>query len=307
MAFLHTVTGNIVPHESGITYSHEHLLFRPPEPFRSQDPDMVLDDIKKAEQEARYFVTAGGKCLVEMSTIDLHRDAAGLKAISEATGVHIISATGFNKAKFSEAFVAEKPVEWLAEEMVSELNEGIDGTEIRAGLIKASSSKDAMTPGETKVFKAAILAHKRTGAPISTHTEAGTLALEQIRILVDGGVPANRVLIGHLDRKLEWDYLLAVARSGVMMGFDQIGKEKYYPDARRIEMIKRLVAEGYTSQIFLSMDLARKSYWPSYGFGYGPGLTYILWRFVPWLLEEGISRASIEAMLIHNPASFFSW
>jgi phosphotriesterase-related protein len=42
------------------------------------------------------------------------------------------------------------------------------------------------------------------------------------------------------------------------------------------------------------------------GFGKGPGLTYILWRFVPWMLEAGISRAAVEGMLIANPASLFA-
>jgi phosphotriesterase-related protein len=57
----------------------------------------------------------------------------------------------------------------------------------------------------------------------------------------------------------------------------------------------------------LSSDIARKSYIPSYGFGYGPGYTYILWRFVPWMLESGITKQAVENMLIHNPARAFAW
>ncbi len=164
-----------------------------------------------------------------------------------------------------------------------------------------------MTPGEEKVFQAAIRAHLATGAPVSTHTEAGTLALEQIRILTQGGVRPEHILIGHLDRKLEWDALKSAADQGVFLGFDQVSKEKYYPDAERIEMIRRLIEAGHGSQIVLSADMARKSYWPSYGFGRGPGLTYILWRFVPWMLEAGISSQAVQAMLVDNPARLFTW
>jgi 5-phospho-D-xylono-1,4-lactonase len=307
MAKIHTVTGNIDPAVLGITYAHEHLLFQPPKSFQSQDPDLALDDVQAAIEETRNFAIAGGKCIVEMSTVELNRDPAGMKAISEASGVHVIAATGFNKSKFCEKWVKSQTVSQLADGMVRDLTQGMEDSSIKAGVIKASSSKDLMTAGEIKVFQAAIQTHLRTGAPISTHTEAGTQALEQVRMLVEGGVHPSHILIGHLDRKLEWEYLLAVAQSGVYMGFDQISKEKYFPDIERIRWIKRLVETGFSRQIMLSADMARRSYWPSYGFGKGPGLTYILWRFVPWMLEEGIPLEAVEAMLVQNPAQLFAW
>lgn len=52
--------------------------------------------------------------------------------------------------------------------------------------------------------------------------------------------------------------------------------------------------------------MARKSYWPSYRTGGGPGLTYILWRFVPWLRSEGVPEEAIADLLIHNPARAFA-
>jgi predicted metal-dependent phosphotriesterase family hydrolase len=91
------------------------------------------------------------------------------------------------------------------------------------------------------------------------------------------------------------------------LGFDQIGKEKYASDNLRIEMIKMLIAKGHVDQIMLSGDLARKSYWPSFGFGNGPGLTYILWRFVSRMIEEGIDRAIVHRLLVENPARFLAW
>lgn len=307
MPMIQTVLGQIQSVNLGTTYSHDHLLFRPPAPFDAQDPDLRLDSQEAAVQELQYFRQAGGRALVEMTTTEMGRDPLGLRAVSQATGVHIIAATGYNKSKFSESRVANKSIEEIFTDEVQDLLHGMDGTEVRAGLIKASSSQDAITPSEKKVFSAAILAHKKTGAPISTHTEGGNLALVQAAFLLDGGVSPEHIIIGHVDRKLEWDYLLALAETGVFIGFDQISKEKYYPDKVRIQFIQRLVEAGHGHQILLSGDLARKSYWPSYGFGFGPGLTYILWRFVPWMLESGIERAAVEDMLIHNPARAFSW
>ncbi len=307
MAKIQTVRGEIDPQELGITYGHEHLVFRLPEPYYSQDPDLSLDDPDAALQESRYFYLAGGRCLVEMSTPDINRSAGAMLKISEQTGIHIVAATGFNKNKYCEAIIAGQPVEQIAEGLVRDLTLGMDGTTARAGLIKAASSLNAITPAELKVFQAAIVAHQRTGAPISTHTEAGSMAYEQVRILADGGVQPDHILISHLDRKLEWEYILGVARQGVFIGFDQIGKEQYFPDALRIATIKKLIEAGHGGQIVLAGDMARKSYWPSYGFGKGPGLTYILWRFVPWMLEEGVTQEAVDDMLIRNPARFLQW
>jgi 5-phospho-D-xylono-1,4-lactonase len=307
MTKVQTVLGAITPDQMGITYDHEHLLFSPPPPFAEQDTDLRLDNIETAIQEVNYFKSAGGRTLVEMTTVEMGRSPHGLADISKAAGLHIIAATGFNQDKFCAGYVADQSSEQLAAQMVQDLETGMDGTQFKAGLVKFSTSKDKITPVEDKIIQATILAHQRTGAPVSTHTEAGTMALEQIRRLSAAGISHEHITIGHLDRNLNWDMLAAVADSGVFMGFDQICKEKYYPDSQRIEMIRRLVEAGYASQILLSGDLARKSYWPSYGFGKGPGLTYILWRFVPWMLEAGIPLGNIKDMLIHNPARAFAW
>jgi 5-phospho-D-xylono-1,4-lactonase len=307
MAVIQTVLGSIAPEQLGITYGHEHLLFCPPPPYDLQDPDLRLDSIETAIQEVQHFKAAGGQSIIEMGTVEMGRSPKGLKAISQAAGVHIIAATGFNKDLYCGSLVQDQSVKRLAAQMVRDLTIGIDDTDIRAGLIKFSTSLNTITTAEEKIVHAAILAHDQTGAPISTHTEAGTLALTQVRRLTSAGVDTGRVTIGHLDRNLDWDMLKAVADTGVFMGFDQISKEKYFPDSVRIDMIRRLIEGGYGKQILLAGDQARKSSWPSYGFGCGPGLTYILWRFVPWMLSMGISKAAVDDMLINNPARAFSW
>jgi len=307
MAKIQTVLGTIQPQELGVTYCHDHLLFVPPPPFDAQDPDMRLDDVEKLIQEMKYFKLAGGKCIVEMTTIEMGRSPLGMKKISEDSGIHIIAATGFNKDKFCKKTVADQSVDQIISNMIKDLLEGMGGTTIKAGLIKASSSLNQITPQEEKVFQTVIEAHKRTGAPVSTHTEAGTMALEQVEIFTRGGIKPEHILIGHLDRNLDWEYLSKVAKTGVYLGFDQISKEKYYPDAERIAIIKRLIEAGHGHQIMLSGDIARKSYLPSYGFGYGPGFTYILWRFLPWMLESGITRKAVEDIFINNPSKAFAW
>ena len=296
MAFIRTVRGDIEPGELGACYAHEHVLCAPPE----ADRDLTLDSEAAAIQELTWFRAAGGRALVEMTPADYGRDAQGLRRVSEASNVHIVAVTGQHKDKYSAGWVRERTVEELAERFTRDVAEGMDGTTVRAGAIKAASSLNAITANEEKVFRAAARAQRATGAAISTHTEAGTMGLEQVALLRAEGVAPERIIIGHVDRKLEWDYNLALARTGVYLGYDQISKEKYVPDSRRVEFILRLAAEGHARQILLAGDLARKSYWPAYGTGGGPGLTYILWRFVPWLRAEGLGEEALQAILVEN-------
>ena len=226
----------------------------------------------------------------------------GMKRVSEATGIHIIATTGLHKEKFSGRIVKDKTIDELADRFARDVTEGVDGTDIKAGVIKAASSLNTITANEEKVFRAAARAHHMTGAAISTHTEVGTMGLEQIQLLISEGVEPERIIIGHVDRKLEWDYHLTLWKTGVTLSYDQISKEKYAPDNQRVEFILRAVKAGFGKQIVLGGDLARKSYWPSYGTGGGPGLSYILWRFIPWLRSEGLSEEAIQDLLVRNPA-----
>ena len=301
-----TVLGPVDASELGLCYAHEHLLGAPT-PALTNDVDFVLDDEEAAADELLRFRGAGGGAVVEMSTVDYGRDAAGLRRLSRRTGVHIICATGFNKDRFSANLVERASDEELADLFVREIHDGIDDTGVCAGVIKASSTLDKISPSAERVFRAAAAAHHRTGAPISTHAEAGTMAIEQIRLLVSERVDPANVVIGHMDRKLDRAYHVDVASTGCHLGYDQISKVKYYPDVRRAETIAWLVGEGFGHQILLGGDLARRSYWPSYGFPDAPGFEYILKHFVRLLREVGLVEDDIEDLMVKNPARAFAF
>jgi predicted metal-dependent phosphotriesterase family hydrolase len=304
---IRTIKGDILPSEMGITYSHEHILWSPPEPFAHEDPDLVMMDYNAAISELRAFATSGGKTIVEMTTMELNRDPIKMLEIANATTVNIIAATGFNKAKYSKGIISSLSINQIADLMTKDLLEGMDNTAIRAGVIKASSSLNIITEEEKKVFIAAAISHKRTGAPISTHTEAGTMAIEQITLLIENSVNPSRILIGHLDRNMDLRYIESVAKFGVMLGLDQIGKEKYASDMQRITLIKHLIERGYKDQILISGDMARRSSWKSYGCPRALGLTYILDSFIPLMRESSLGEELIQTIFIQNPARFFAW
>jgi phosphotriesterase-related protein len=308
MSTVHTVLGEIAPSELGVTYAHEHLLTAPGEHLLNGSQDMVLDSLDKSAAEMNLFKQAGGNTIVEVSCLEYGRDGKGLAELSRRTGVHVIAATGHIMEGYWRGVIdlSDRSVASLVDEMVTDLTEGFpDAPGVRAGVVKVGTSKDAVHPDEVKMLTAAAIVQRDLGVPITTHTTKGTIPLEQIRIFEEAGADLEKVCIGHQDLRLDWDQHLAVVKTGARIGYDCISKEHYGPEATRIAFTKRLIDEGYGDQLMLSGDIARQSYLTSYGGG--PGFTYILWRFVPWLWTEGVSREDTDRLLIDNPARFFAW
>lgn len=307
---IRTVRGDIAPETLGFTLGHEHVVAHPPAIVT--DPDFQFDDEADALADLAAFRALGGGALVEMTTVDYGRDVPALMRLSERSGVHIVAATGFNKARFADRISSRFPVGQLARWMVADITRGMRDIEApedfvspaKAGLIKASSSLDAPTVDERRVFEAAIATHHQTGAPISTHTEKATFALEQIRILTGGGVAPGSILIGHLDFRPDIGFLVEVAGTGVFLGIDQFGKSKYLADDRRVELVQELAARGYLRQLILSCDVARRSSRAVHG---GPGYSHLSRQIIPILTARGMDGAAIDTIFRENTARFLSF
>jgi predicted metal-dependent phosphotriesterase family hydrolase len=302
-----TVTGPVPAADLGPVYCHEHLLTDPAPRLAGEDRDLVLDDEARSAAELRDFRAAGGRTLVEVTAPEFGRDPAGLRRLAEATGITVIATTGHVCTEYWSGVLDLDPVPELvlADRFVAELLAGMDGTTVRAGIIKAGSSRDAVTPTEEKVLRAAARAQRETGAPITTHTTAGTAPLEQVRILERAGAELDHVCIGHLDRRLDWPTHREVASTGVFLGYDCVSKEQYQPDALRAEFIARLAGAGYGDRVVLAGDLARRSYLRAWGGG--PGYGYLLGPFQDLLREAGLDDGQRRSLLVDNPARLLAW
>jgi predicted metal-dependent phosphotriesterase family hydrolase len=302
-----TVAGDVAPEALGPTYGHEHLLTRPAGEQVRDDPDLVLDDEQRTAVELRTFVQAGGRALVEATTVELGRDPAGLRRLARRTGVHVVAATGHVCEQYWRGALdlEAKPERALVFGFVRDLTVGMDGTDVRAGVIKVGSSLDRVTDPEARVIRAAGAAQRETGAPITTHTTAGTAAMAQVRALERAGADLSHVCIGHLDRRLVWTDHLELARTGVFLGYDCVGKEQYQPDADRVRFILRLVEAGHGRQVLLAGDMARRRYLGAWGGG--PGYGFILREFLPRLRAAGLDDADARTLVVANPASFLTW
>ena len=312
-----TVHEDIAPDAMGFVLAHEHLIARPPAIV--SDPDLQLDDEASALDEMGRYRAAGGRAIVEMTTIDYGRDASALGRLQLASGIAIVAATGFNKAKFADSISARHDVSAIATWMVHEVEVGFvahgtttldvvrdsDGGGLRAGLIKASSSLDGPTVAERNVLIAAAHAQRVTGAPISTHTEKGTWALEQARLLLDAGVPPDKILLSHLDLKPDLTYHLEVLSTGVRIGLDQFGKAKYLPDADRLDLVMALAERGFLDRILLSGDMARRSSWHTHGGG--PGLVHVPVTIRHALTERGLGGPALTQLFERNAAQWLAF
>ena len=297
MGKIRTVLCDISKDELGFTYTHEHLYCVPPKV--QLDRDFELSDKERSLKELRTFASIGGKSLVEGSTIDYGRDATAMKWMSQESGVHVVATSGFNKHIYFPDWVNEKSIDEISEMLIKEITVGIDGTNIRAGQLKAGSWYNVIHPLEEKVTRAVAIAHKDTNAPIWLHTEAGTMALEMLDILEEYEVDLSNVVVGHMDRNPDYYYFKKILDRGASVGFDGPSKVKYHPDNIRVDLIKRLVEEGYIKQITISGDMGRQSYLHAYGGG--PGFNFIKNKFIPRLIEEGLTEADIEQIFVVNP------
>jgi phosphotriesterase-related protein len=184
--------------------------------------------------------------------------------------------------------------------MTQDLLAGIRGTGVRAGIIgELGTNRHHITPAQERVFRAAARAQRQTGVAISTHTYwGGELALEQVRVLRDEGVPAGRIIIGHLGDTRTLDYYSKIADTGVYIEFDHTGIDEAQRDDVRAEIVCEMVWRGYLDQILLGCDTAYKLHLHEFG---GHGYDYLLTSFAAMLEAGGLSREVIDFMLIDNP------
>jgi phosphotriesterase-related protein len=329
MSFIRTLRGDISPEELGFTYSHEHIVCRPDYWVQQQEGDLLLDDKEKSKRDVEDFRRHGGNSIVDATAVDYGRDVGAVKAISDELDVHIIGTAGFNKSFLWNAKIKEelKPIisgqydtfaEWmdgstihdLTEFVVREVEEGLEGTPWKAGQVKFGTGYNRISPLEEKTLRAVARAHHETKAPIHSHTEVGTMALEQIELLKSEGINLEHVSIGHMDRNPDPYYHEQIAKTGAFLSFDGIGKIKYAPESTRIHCILELVKKGYDQQILISGDTARKTYYKHYD--YGLGLEYIIAKWIPRFINEANHRgfdgeALIHTFFVENPARCFAF
>ncbi|MEM6430849.1 MAG: phosphotriesterase-related protein [Deinococcota bacterium] len=305
MSKIRTVLGDIDAGELGFTMSHEHILTQPQGSGSKAEAGHHLDSVDKAVQMLEEFKAIGGGCIVEATPESWGRNTKGMVTASQKSGVHVIACTGYICQEHGmEPEVSDWSIETIKARMVHDITVGMDGTTAKAGWVKAGTAYLHVTANEEKVLRAAARAATETGVCLHTHTTSGTMGIEQTEIVEDEGFELSRMIIAHVDRLPDLWYHRKLVGKGCTIIYDGPGKAKYYPDSVRVDLLRQLVADGFEDQIMLSNDMGRRTHHTVYG--YGPGFNWIKQRFLPRLLEEGFSQATLDKFMIHNPARIYS-
>jgi predicted metal-dependent phosphotriesterase family hydrolase len=316
MPFARTVLGDVDTNQLGVTNAHEHLAIGGGL-ITVQHPDYRLNDQEKAIREINDFVDSGGSTIVDCTPCGIGREPNTLINISRSTGAHVIAASGVHKEsyyldthwrfRYSVEEIAEL---WQAEvEVGMELSayEGpiINRSSACAGIVKVGSDYQNIASATRKAFEAAAFVHMRTGVPILTHSELGTMMLEQVELLQSFGVKPKHVIISHGDRNPDWFVHRDVAQTGAFIEYDCPGRVKYFPESTIVELMRKMFEISLGDHILLGGDNARRSYWKSYGGG--PGVAYLLRSFLPRLKRQGFTDAQVDQVMKTNAANAFGF
>lgn len=336
---IQTVTGLIDPADLGFTHVHEHLFhdqseayYEPhpafPEigeapvdlhnrwlvehhPFNSRD-NLHFTDVAQTTAEVARFGAAGGGTLVEMSSTGFHSDPLAVRRISEGSGVQVVKGTGWYTKGAHGQDLSEVSVDDLAARMVRDILEGIDGTDVKAGVIGELGMSSPIDPDERKTLQAAVLAQQETGVGLNIHPGMGDETLGEIlRLLAQIGAQPDRVIVGHLESfGYSLDMQQQVADAGYFMAYDNFGATHFMPtdrlaeplmhpsDGERLKGIRHFVDRGHVAQFTIAQDMSCKHDLVDNG---GAGFAHILMNVVPMMRTLGFTEAQIQAITVDNP------
>jgi phosphotriesterase-related protein len=312
MTEVQTATGAIPHDQLGVTLSHEHLFLASPGmrgayPWLT-DPETEIAHAVAQLEEAK---AAGVRSIIEVSTPDLGRAPTMMQEASRRSGVHVVVASGI-WLDIPRA-LQRAPIDDIAALFVHEIEDGLAEAECRAGVIKvANGDPPGIGDPQERILRAAARAASRTGVPVTTHTGPYTIGREQMRIFAEEGLPPHLVAIGHSFTD-DLEYLREVLSAGHFLSVDHFGMGRDL-EARVIEAVARLCADGHASRVMLGHDHAAESalsgytpWWEGHPAHPSPsGYTYVFREVLPQLRKLGVPDTDIDAMLIAAPAAFLS-
>src|SRR3954463_14350808 len=328
MAQVSTVTGMVDAGELGTTLIHEHLRNQD-EAVHNQWPQAGA--VKETEphevgpeetfdiavREAKAAVDLGVKTIGEPTAMLLGRDVNFLKRVADETGLQVIPCTGIYTYDHLPQFFLNRDPDQIAELFVADIEQGIQGTDIRAAFIKCAADEPGVNENIEKIHRAAARASVTTGAPIMAHSRpASNTGPRQVEIFLEEGVAPEKIQIAHTGDTDDLDYIERVLDTGVYIGLDRYGWNLFLPVDHRNATTLALLERGYVERMFLSQDWVVALDWVPQELVPGfieqgaiepdMSMTLIFERIIPMLKEGGMTDDQLETMLVSNPARWLS-
>jgi phosphotriesterase-related protein len=304
---VNTATGALDVSALGPTLMHEHVFTFHSDIFGDYPwtdeqvfADSAVDKLKRLKR-------AGISTIVDLTVFGLGRNVARVARIAERAGFTIVVATGLytlnELPSYFRAQLAARGAAYLEDLFVREITEGIGNTGIRAAVLKGCTDQPGLTPDVETVLRAVARAHRRTGAPILTHSNARfRTGLTQQQLFREEGVDLERVVLGHSDTTDDLDHLEKLIAAGSYLGLDQFGDSR---DPVRVKTVAALCRRGYAARLVLSSD-ARC------GGDIEPARALREWRYgivptqvIPALRAAGVPADDLDLMLVGNPRAIF--
>lgn len=314
---VNTVLGPVPASALGVVAVHEALLSVVP--GAQFAPDINMDRAEIFEILAGKladFREHGGQTIVDSTGMFNGRDLKLYEALSRSTGVHIVASTGMGPEEMLGGYFltpqTNPPTPWpagkFADLFSKEVTEGMVVPRVErrgaAGLVTTTADRNGMTPTEESLFRGAARTALNTGIPVSIRF--GADALHDLDIVLDEGLPADRVLVGGLDRKDAAGAALEAAGRGAFVGLDHAGLNDdadYLTDNDRAELVLKLVAAGHADKIILSgnsIGVAKGQ--PDYDLPF----SHVVSTFVPFLKAQGLSEEDARRILVDNPRNLLT-
>ena len=222
-----------------------------------------------------------------------------MSRVAEETGLQVVPCTGIYTYDYLPMFFVTRDADAMADLFVHDIEQGIQGTEIKAAFIKCAADEPGVTENIEKVHRAAARASVRTGAPIMAHSRpASQTAPRQIEIFEEEGVDLSRVQIAHTGDTDDLDYIERLLDKGVWIGMDRYGLELFLPFEKRNATVLALLERGYADRMFLSPDYcATLDWYPveveeqmiAAGAGKDWSMTMVPDQVIPALREAGMT------------------
>lgn len=313
MATVETVTGAVEAADLGTTLVHEHLRFRD-EGVAEQWPSRYdgEEEMRLAVEAVRAALERGVKTICEPTVMFGGRDIGFIRRVAEATGAQIVACTGIYTYDYLPHYFETRDAETMAEHFIGDIEEGIQGTGIKAGFLKCACDEPGMTPNVEKVHRAVAKASLATGAPIMAHSRpASGTGPEQLAIFEQEGVDPARVQIAHSGDSDDLEYIEGLLERGAFIGMDRYGLEMFLPIEKRNATLAELLRRGHAGRMMISQDFCATIDWfPEEAEEQlvAAGLvredwsmTLVFEQVIPALREQGMSEEQLEAMMVQAP------
>jgi len=313
MSIVQTVQGAVEAEELGMVLAHEHLRFRD-EAVAAEWPDRYdeqaeLDAALEAVEAAK---ARGVQTIVDPTAMFGGRDVHFMKRVAEQTGVRVVACTGIYSYDYLPHYFENRDVDAMAEHFVSDLQNGIQGSDIRAAFLKCAADAPGLTEHVEKIHRAVARASVQTGAPIMAHSmPAVATGPRQVEIFEQEGVDLARVQIAHCGDTDDVNYIEQLIDKGVYVGLDRYGLEMFLPIDKRNATAAELLRRGHADHLMISQDYCATIDWfpaeaeavfESQGAIRNWSMTLVFDEVVPALREcDAMDDQTFHTVFVENP------